>query len=528
MDPEQLRQGLTRILQDPLELGRAIGYRGTPEGRKQFGLFHQEMLLHRNSQPKTSTVCSRGHAKSTVEMICNIHTKLLDPESRILVASSTLDLGKKLLGEMRDRLGGDLELAPGFYVPLRDIFPWAYPRYTSGVQSAPCETFNIMGRQGQGREPCFMTASPTMNLAGNHPTHATIDDPANEQNSKTEMRRQQVIDFFHQLVPIMYEKNSPIKHIGTPWAFSDVTAYLAESDDFSQFRFGVWDGVNPQTGKKDGKGPGPDGAWPLCPSYLTAEEIYAIQANNPKSFFAMQYECRPVAGEDALFEDEMFSAATNANLVTEALPDGYDIMLLDPVAVTQGFSADLNGIIVVRVATAGRLGIATLPPDHNVFIPHYAAEIRGNIDQALCHVESLVAENRFPNLRSIWVEDVVFSGTIKPWLEERGRIEGVKVRTQKIPLVKLALRLKGFPTALRKSIIQLPPNFEGRDRLVKRLVEFPMSSSDDLPAALALLGTHLDRRGQLPFTNVDEPYGDWAQRPDIQLPDADWDFYEDE
>jgi len=478
------------------------------------------MLAHRNSQPRTSTVCTRGHAKSTVEMICNIHTKITEPDSRILVASSTLDLGKKLLGEMRDRLAGDLELAPGFFVRLRDIFPWAYPRFEAGVRSAPCETFNISGRQGQGREPCFMTASPTMNLAGNHPTHATVDDPANEQNSKTQMRREQVISFMEQLTPIMFSATSPIKHIGTPWAFSDITSVLSESEDFSQFRYGVWDGWNPVTGEKDGKGPGPNGGWPLCPSYLTAEEIYAIQAKSSKSFFAMQYECRPVAGETALFEDDMFEQATDYGLSTAALPQGYDIMLVDPVAKTEGLSADMNGVIVLRVVTAATLGLPAtqLPPDHNVFIPHYAAEIRGNVDSLLCHIEHLVETEKFPELRSIWIEDVAFSGSIKPWLKQRGKIGGLQVRTQRIPANKLEIRLKGFPTALRQGILQLPPAFEGRDRLIKRLVEFPMSEHDDLPAALALLASFLERRGRLPFNNIEQNHKDWVSDPSVSLP----------
>lgn len=527
LDPDRFAQRIKDLFADPLELGRALGYKGTPDGRKQFGAFHEEMLEHRNSQPKTSTVCSRGHAKSTVELICNIHTKITRPDSRILVGSSTLDLGKKLLGEMRDRMGGDIELFEGYYVPMRDLFPWAFPRFHQGQVSGPCDKFNIIGRAGQGREPCFMTASPGMNLAGNHPTHASIDDPANEQNSNTEMRRQQVIDFIHQLVPIMYEKNSPVKHIGTPWAFSDVSAYLSEAPEWSQYRYGVWDGANEATGEKDGKGPGPGGSYPLCSSFLTAEEIYAIQANNPKSFFAMQYECRPVAGEDALFEDDMFVQATAGQLSGENLPEGYDIMLVDPVAVTEGYSADLNGVLVVRVVPAAVLGIATLPPDHNVFIPHYAAEIRGNVDSLIQHIEHLIEKDRFPNLRSIWIENVVFSGTIKPWLIERGRLEGVRVRTQRIPQKNLATRLKGVPTALRKGIIQFPARFEGRDKLIKRLIEFPMSSSDDLPAALALLGSHLSRRGQLPFENGAKANEDWATGPSANLPDADFDFFDE-
>ncbi len=518
----QFKDALKRCIQDPLYLGQCMGYKGTPEGRKKFGRLHYEMLAHMESQPKTSTVCSRGHAKTTIGIIKNCHTKITDPSSRILVGSSTLDLGKKILGETRDRLGGDIELLPGFYMPLAELFPWAAPKYYSGRVSAPCETFNVMGRTGQGREPCFMTASPTMNLAGNHPTHATIDDPANEQNSKTQMRRDQVISFMEQLVPIMYDTSSPITHIGTPWAFSDVTSHLADAEDYSQFRFGVWDGWNPATGERDGKGPGPDGGWPLCPSYLTAEEIYQIQAENSKAFFSMQYECRPVAGEDALFEQEMFDAATNYDISPLALPQGYDILLLDPVAKTEGMARDVNGVIVLRVCTAATLGIGAdkLEPDHNIFIPHYAAEVRGNIDSALCHIEHLVQTERFPDLRSIWVENVAFSGLIKPWLKERGRIHGIQVRTQKIPTKNLELRLKGFPTAMRQRIIQFPPAFEGRDRLLKRLLEFPMSDSDDLPAALVLLASHLERRGQLPFNNVERVHGDWARDGGVGLPPA--------
>ncbi len=262
----EVRDSLLQIWQDPLAFGEALGYKGDPgTGRKRFGPFHREMIEHVYSRPKTSTIVPRGHAKSTViSVIDTCWTLLREPGSRNLVACATLDLAKKLVGEVRDRLNGDLEILPGLFLPVREVFPWLA---VSGDarKSGPTDSFNITGRTGKGREPSVFAASVESNLAGNHPTRAVVDDPSNEQNSRTFARRQKVIDFIEALEPLMYSPDSSINHIGTPWAFQDVTAYLAERPDWSQFRFGVWDGANPKHKRKDGKGRGPSGDMPYAP-----------------------------------------------------------------------------------------------------------------------------------------------------------------------------------------------------------------------------------------------------------------------
>ena len=87
-----------------MSLGIALGYKGEPKSaRKQFGPFHDRMLEHVHSQPKTSTIVPRGHAKSTViTVIDTVHHLLHHPESRNLIACATLDLARKLVGEIRD------------------------------------------------------------------------------------------------------------------------------------------------------------------------------------------------------------------------------------------------------------------------------------------------------------------------------------------------------------------------------------------------------------------------------------------
>ena len=511
-EAQAIKDALVEIWNDPLAFGRALGYKGTSEGRKQFGEFHRRMVNHVYSKTRTSTIVPRGHAKSTVISVVDTCWHLLrHPESRNLIACATLDLAKKLCGEIRDRLNGDLELVPGLFVPVREVFPWLAP---SGdhKKSGPTDAFNIQGRAGTGREPSVFAASIESNLAGNHPTRAVIDDPANEQNSRTYARRQKVIDFIEALEPLMYATDSPINHIGTPWAFQDVTAYLAERSDWSQFRFGVWDGA-----KEDTDGPGPDGAFPLCPSFLTAIEIKEKEDALSRTFYSAQYLCSPVPSEEAIFDPNLVKAATDNDLTLKGLPEGEEILLLDPVARIDGVKGDLNGIVVVRILPAHTLGLKGFPPDRNIFVPVFAHEITGGADAAACWVEDVGVPKHKKRLKSVWIEQVASQSLFAPWLEERNRIHGVKIRGQKIGNASLPYRLMGLQTAMRKGYLVLPKDFPGRDLLVRRLVEYPLSDSDDVVSALALLSTMLERRGSLPGlepirTGYPDPLRVWNTR----------------
>ncbi len=489
--PEEIRDAILRIWADPIEFGIALGYKGEAvTGRKQFGDFHRAMLNHVHSQPKTSTIVPRGHAKSTlITVIDTCHHLLHHPESRSLIACATLDLAKKLVGEIRDRLNGDLELLPGLFLPMSQVFPWICIQGDNRT-AGPCDRFNIVGRSGKGREPSVFASSVESNLAGNHPTRAIIDDPANEQNSRTYTRRQKVIDFIEALEPLMYSPDSPIRHIGTPWAFEDVTAYLKRRSDWAQFRFGVWDGKRPDDATDDGP-------YALCPSFLTAAEINEKEEALSRTFFSAQYLCAPVPSEEAIFDIELVTAATDHDLTLDNLPDGHEILLYDPVARVDGTLGDLNGIVVVRVLPAHKLNLKGFPPDRNVFIPIKAEELAGGADAAACWIEE-VAVPAHPQLKSIWIEQVAAQSLFAPWLEERGKIKGVKIRGQKIGNASLPYRLMSLQTAMRKGYLVLPKEFPGRELLHQRLLEYPLSNSDDLVSALALLSTMVERKGQLP------------------------------
>ena len=265
-----------------------------------------------------------------------------------------------------------------------------------------------------------------------------------------------------------------------------------------EFRFGVWDGANPVTKEPDGKGPGPDGAYALCPAFLTDEEISEKGRVLSKTFFSAQYLCEPVPSEEALFDLDLVHAATDESLSLDKLPDGPEILLYDPVARIDGAKGDLNGLVVVRVIPAGQLGLRGFPKDRNIFFPVFAKEIAGGADAAACWIEDVACHQFKKNLKSIWIEQVASQSLFAPWLEERKKIQGVKIRGQKIGNASLPYRLMSLQTAMRKGYLVLPKDFPGRELLVQRLIEYPLSDSDDLISALALLSTMVERRGQLP------------------------------
>jgi len=446
---------------------------------------HREIVELKKEHNRRSIVIPRGHAKSTLEsVIGTAHELVQDPGDRILLASAERSLAAQLLGECRDILAGDLEVLPGLFLPISEVFPWAAPIFPSGPRSGDVDYLNVVGRKGTpGREPSVFIGSPETGMAGRHPRRAKLDDPTNEQTSRTQTQCEKAIRFVEQLIPLMYDFTSPILHIGTPWAFWDVTAFLGEMPDWHQVRYGVWDGP---------------GGEPLCPSFLNREEILDIRDNKVSTeFFSMQYLCQPSVGDTALFlHDDITKWRWPEQ---KSLPDGIDLLLVDPVATPDGTSLDRNGLIKVRAVPNGtlpaELQAEDASPEQNVFFIYWAEELAGNADTAVQRIEELA-----PSVQSIWIEDVVFSGLMKPWLRDRRRIKKTKVRRQKVPAKKLEYRLGGFPTALRTGIVRFAGmGYHGQQLIESRLVQYPKAPFDDLPAALALLGTHLERKGALPM-----------------------------
>ena len=499
--------------------------------RKRYSALHNQIVEAALASNRTSTIVSRNHGKTTIFMDLAFHSKWRHPDKRIMYMSASTQLACEILGELKAATQGEVELipadgiSPALVLPFRDVPGFQSLLPVKPPPGSPPASFNTAGRRGTGREPCFFPSSIGSNKAGKHPTDIFVDDPANEKNSTTPVQREKVIHSMKQLEPILRDPNDgAIRHIGTPWAFQDVAAWLGANSEYGQLRFGCWDGVNPDTGLQDGNGPGRkdlgaprDGAWPLCPEYMTGDELHeAFLTIDDYEFWAQQYLCTPVAASNALFTDELLSASTNRVSDPAALPPGLNILLWDPTSAADAKVGDWNGLTLWRVTTAERViaackdnpalavpGLADLDPLDNIFFCLHAAEIRGAPGECQGLIEDLHAKH---GLDQLWVEDKASCGGIFMWL-------GSHHDLKRIPRVPIKLgshgaskdrRLQALQVGFKNNRVRLVSGAPGYDVLTQRLTEYPKSESDDLPDSAALLTWAGQRKGALPKITLDK------------------------
>lgn len=519
----ELMDALIRLYKDPVAFGHALGHRGVleplPDGRgvqrrKRYSQLHRDMAAHVLSSNRSSTVVARNHGKTTLLQDIALWEKWRDLSKRTMYTSATTQLASEILGEQRAFLtpGNYFELIPttghdepAVLVPIEEALAELMP--VKAPSNSPPGSYNCAARSGAGREPCFFPASLNTAKAGKHPTDIYVDDPSNEHTSSTPVQREKVINAFRQLEPILRDRSGNIRHIGTPWAFWDIAAYLGDHKKWSQYRFGCWDGVNPDTGVADGGGLGPDGAYALCPEYMTDMELIEEEqkVDNPE-FWSQQYLVKPVAAAYAMFTDDRLRQAT-AQVRPEDLPPGQKILLWDPTSRADAKVGDWNGLILIHVTTAERCigagfavpGLADMPKDTNLFFPVWATEIRGHLGECMETLTRLVHEHA--DLKSVWVEDNGSAGALKAWFHQQhwSREKGITFFPVRLTTrSSQGQRLQGIQLALQQHRILIPAEFDGREILLKRLSEYPKSESDDLPCALALLTNYAMRRSDLP------------------------------
>lgn len=506
----ELQDRLIEIYEDPVAFG-ALWHRGvpTPSGRRKvYSKLHRDIADHALSANKTSTVVARNHGKTTFFGDLALWEKWREIHTTTMYASAATGLAKMILGDIKTiMLGADCELFPGVKIPFSACFPELMPvRAASG---SPLGSFNCAGANKAGvKEPCFFPAAPGSNKAGLHPDRIYADDLINEKTGTTPEQIQKSIDFMKQMVPILKDQtHGKIRQIGTLWAPYDVNEMLRRNPMYTQFRFGCWDGVNPDTGQQDGKGPGPDGGWPLCPAFMTADELYDQEREiDDPVFWGHQYLIKATPAAYALFKEELLEEITipwDIDQIRAKIP-GVHILLWDPTQRTDPKVGDYNGIAVVFATTAEHCkaaaltipGLADMPDDTTLFFIAHAAEIQGQPSDCLPLIEEL---HRRYQYETAWVENNGPVDMIRSWMHEQEW--GADVEFLPITIstkAKKDHRLQGLQMGMKKHRVLMPKKFPGQQELVQRLVEYPKSTSDDLPDALSLLTNGLERRNIIP------------------------------
>lgn len=497
---------LRKALADPVDFAACLpGYQGDDQGRKTYGDFHRGLMRFVLSGRATSLVVPRNHAKSTLFSQILVVWELIRSRGkhRILLTSATLDLAKENAGKIRDILSDDIIL-DGHRVPLASVFPWVRPINVRDA-SGPVARFNVEGRSGIGKEASIFTGAPGSNLAGKRPTYIVYDDITNEKNVYTREQRQKVCKFVDQTEALAYSKDTPLRMVSTFWHPEDATVYVGKRAGWIQQIHDIYVDKDPRRSVHGER------RATICPAFINAEEAnemeHAHASSSNYAFWASQYRLRPQASEEPVFTEEMWTFALSRNISKDILPgQGGTFLLWDPVSTmgnaTKGM--DRNGITVVRAIPSSLLPWPTPDPRRNTFVPIFTCEIAGGADQALEQIEEWVAAKRWPNLKSIWIEEIAAQVFLGPWAKSRGRLGSVVVRGQKIPAKDLTLRLDGVKTAMREGYFVIPHDMENGELFRRRFLVYP-GDYDDIPASVALLSSYTERFGRLPGDDSPPP-----------------------
>jgi hypothetical protein len=494
---ERIVLAAAACMEDPIAWGIALGYNGDARGRKKPSLVHRRMVNHWTGEGgKTrwrSAIIPRDHGKSTWGgIVLTSWRKLRDPWRRTVIAGGDMKLAGQQIGTIRERLLGKITL-DGEQFWLCDIFQWMEPLGRREQASSICEGFNVVGREGRGAEPCFFAKSPGSRQAGDHPTDGHLDDLTTEQSKDSWVRRQNELDFLIGLRPYMaFGYESWVTHAGTPWHYWDTTAFIGQSPEWVQMTLGVEDIIEP-------------GSDILCPSCLTREEWEIIKADPHKSdeYRSAQYLCRPAPSAHAIISEKLVEDMTHRRWTTTMLSEGRlarygTILAWDPTHRLKGTreKGSSNGIVVFKAVPNKEIMVPGLDPTRNIWFPIRAMEFKGGADDARRWIET-EARNLHPDLAEIWIEAKAAQRFLAPWLETSVSLAGVDILPLECNEGDFPYRLQGTATAARKGYIIMPPDFPGREVLVRQLMEYPVGDRDDVAAAWALVSSQYARYGQI-------------------------------
>lgn len=413
----------------------------------------------------------RGSFKTTlVDEVGTIWQWLKFPDDRILFLQASLELGKKLSGQVRHHLR-DTKL-------LREIFPeYAIDSIDEAGQimgfSVPCKKSNT-------REPSLTIGTPDTSLSMTHYDVIRGSDVSNETNNPPPCGKGTIdealkIQGWLATTDGLLESKvvNPRSHKtwdGTRWSEVDAWGFLIENDKKNSLEK-IISGVTT----------GPDGRWVSAVPGFTHEILQDIreQPTMSAAMWASNYMNSPVVGEGALqFKSEWFKTYEKA-------PSNLDIAItVDPAWSEQAANpeADRSAIVVSGVCEDG-----------NLYILSYRAG-RWSPSNLLAVLYALMA-----TWNPSWVG--IESGTqsvslIETFNNERER-SFPAVPFRKLPPKgknKLVRCVPLHTHAEKRGIYVLRPDHE---ELVQEFLRFPAGKYDDLVDALAYRGQDLYVPGRM-------------------------------
>jgi hypothetical protein len=472
-----------RCLRDKFFLAEVLGFDFQPECHAElFACFVQydrsKAWVDQSEIKDRMVLWSRGHFKTTAVIVDIIQCILNFPNIRILLMQGSVPLTKLLLRQILAQFTGE-----AFGSRLQELFP----EYCGDKKQmgATAMSFTTPARtQKQLPQATVSVSSQKAVKASQHYDAGYFDDLVNDQNFRNPKQILKLQGDF-TLAQALIDPGGYRFLSGTRYAFGD----LYEQIQRWQATSGKWI-ISIKDCWTDESGNLPDSQKvPRLPRFVkkngqqggfTTEQLLQMQADDPQNF-ANQYLNRPMAASQAVFTEDMFTAASVAANDAPALSSA--IMVCD-LAATDTERSDDN---VIAVGKVDNLGIG------------YLVDLRGGqwspMDMAM-HVIDVFLRHRAHRIcfegSSAAKYFVDFLKLVAKQKNVYLPIEEIKVDNR--PDAK-NMRVSAFAGVVRRGRFRFFRGLSNFEKFVEQACEFPKGRSghDDYPDTGALLYKELTK-----------------------------------
>ena len=334
-EPSKLAAGVARMWRqverartDPLLFAELV-MRQPNGGPFDIAPFHKEWMEALDKGQYVQIVGARRHAKSSLLVARCLFEIGRDPNLRIKIATSSDDLARKLLGEIK----GIIERNAMFKMIFPNLKPscgdWAKGRAT-------------VVRNSMAKDPSFEAAGIFSSNLGGRCDLAWFDDCVDLRNSVLFPKMQDDLKqkFLGEWAPTV-EPRGRIWYTGTPWTSGDLTSDIQKSSE--------WVRVFTPVGTDD------DPFKPIWPEVFDRERLMKIRRIIGPFEYDRAYRCRAFTGETAPVHPEWIRFYNRDMIGNEDKVRSYVCSIGVDLAISQASTADYFAVVVALYDPARNL-----------------------------------------------------------------------------------------------------------------------------------------------------------------------------
>ena len=295
--------------------------------------FHKEWLRLFEDNSHVSLLAPRGHGKTVLVGAYIIWKVVTNPDIRILIVTINQDKANEIMTFIQSNLSSNDKLI--------NIFG-----QQKGYSEWSRDTLRVYGSPPTHKEPTLKVLGVTSSMVGGHYDIIILDDITDQKNSRTEMRRRDLVDWLNKTLMPMLEPEGKILSIGTKWHQNDIHAYL---QGISSYVCKVYKAIieDPSELNPNGKV-----LWPERWSY---EKLNQIRKEYGNTTFMMQYQNEYISDEDSPIKYDWIQMAidrydipkppyvTYIGIDIASSGEESDYFALSVIAIKEGFITVVDG-----------------------------------------------------------------------------------------------------------------------------------------------------------------------------------------